>query len=120
LPFVTFNYNTSIHGTPGILPFDMMYSRSCLLPFDLHDGTMSLPSAEKHLNDLSKYVSTIISEARQNIFNRQMKSKSRYDSNRSNPLCQVVDLVLINIFGPTLTPYNTHKTSNGSYDRTAI
>ncbi len=95
LPFVAFNYNTSIHSTSGIVPFNIVYGRSCLLPFDLHDDTLYVPSAGKHLNELSKYLSTITAEARQNILNQQMKHKSRYDSNRSNPLCQVGDLALI-------------------------
>jgi hypothetical protein len=54
LPFVKFNYNTSIHSTSEIVPFNMMYGRSCLLPFDLHDDTLYLPSAGKHRNELSK------------------------------------------------------------------
>ncbi|CAF1038197.1 unnamed protein product [Didymodactylos carnosus] len=35
LPFVSFNYNTNIHTTTEqILPFEMMYGRSPVLPFD--------------------------------------------------------------------------------------
>ncbi|CAF5067177.1 unnamed protein product, partial [Rotaria socialis] len=31
LPFVTFNYNTSIHTTTGQIPFELMLGRSLIL-----------------------------------------------------------------------------------------
>ncbi|CAF1490069.1 unnamed protein product [Rotaria sordida] len=34
LPFVTFNYNTTIHKTTGQIPFELIYGRSPTLPFD--------------------------------------------------------------------------------------
>ena len=34
LPFVTFNYNTSIHATTKQAPFEIMFGRSPILPFD--------------------------------------------------------------------------------------
>ncbi|CAF1248724.1 unnamed protein product [Rotaria sordida] len=37
LPFVTFNYNTSIHSSTKQIPFEMMYGRSPVLPFDHQD-----------------------------------------------------------------------------------
>ncbi len=99
LPFVTFNYNTSVHTISGIVPFNMMYGRSPLLPFDLHDGTVSLPSDKKHVNDLHKYLSIITTQARQNILNQQIKYKTHYDSNRSDPSYKVGDTVLIKNIG---------------------
>ncbi|CAF4694884.1 unnamed protein product, partial [Didymodactylos carnosus] len=42
LPFVTFNYNTALHATTKQIPFEMMYGRSPILPFDHQDPTVSL------------------------------------------------------------------------------
>jgi hypothetical protein len=53
LPFVTFNYNTSVHATSGIVPFNMMCGHSPLLPFDLHDRTVSLPTDKNRLMAIS-------------------------------------------------------------------
>jgi len=54
LPFVTFNYNTSVHATSGMVPFNMMRGHSPLLPFDLHDRTVSLSTDKNRLMAISQ------------------------------------------------------------------
>ncbi|CAF4193297.1 unnamed protein product [Rotaria magnacalcarata] len=95
LPFVIFNYNTTIHATSNNIPFDIMYGRSPLLPFDYHNGMVSLPSETTYVHELNKYLSMITNNARHHILNQQTKYKIRYDSNRSNPDYKIGDIVLI-------------------------
>ncbi|CAF2749573.1 unnamed protein product [Rotaria sp. Silwood2] len=78
LPFVTFNYNTTIHATSNNIPFNMMYGRSPLLPFDYHTGIVSLPSEKTYMHDLNKYLSMITNNARYHILNQQTKYKIRW------------------------------------------
>jgi hypothetical protein len=99
LPFVTFNYNTSVHTTSGNIPFNMMYGRRPLLPFDHHNGMVSLPPNQKHINDVNEYLSILTADARQNILNQQKKYKTRYDSSRSDPSYKIGDIVLIKNIG---------------------
>ncbi|CAF3616491.1 unnamed protein product, partial [Rotaria socialis] len=95
LPFVTFNYNTTIHATSNNIPFNMMYGRSPLLPFDYHNGMVSLPSETTYVHELNKYLSMITNNARDHILNQQTKYKIRYNSNRSNPDYKIEDIALI-------------------------
>ena len=48
LPFVTFNYNTSIHTTTGQIPFELMYGRSPILPFDQQQPIVQLTQDPEH------------------------------------------------------------------------
>nr|ABL86696.1 putative pol protein [Adineta vaga]ABL86699.1 putative pol protein [Adineta vaga] len=95
LPFVTFNYNTSIHSTTGQVPFEMMYGRSPTLPFDQQQPVVSLTQDPQHSYKLQQYLSTLAEQAKDNILYRQMKYKQRYDRYRTNPTHKINDLVLI-------------------------
>ena len=57
LQFVAFNYNTSIHTTTGQIPFEMIFGRSPVLPFD----------DPKHVDKLKQYLVELTSIARKNI-----------------------------------------------------
>jgi hypothetical protein len=95
LPFVTFNYNTCIHTTTGQIPFEMMYGRSPILPFDQQQPIVTLAQDSEHTNKLKQYLSTLSECAKTNILKQQHKYKERYDRHRTNPTHKINDLVLI-------------------------
>ena len=100
LPLVTFNYNSNIHATTKHVPFEMMYGRSPTLPFDLQDGNVSLTYDAMHTKRLEQYLSTMTSQAKQNITKSQHQYKQRYDKNRSDPSYSVGELVLVQTLKP--------------------
>ena len=97
LPFVTFNYNTSIHTTTGQIPFEMIYGRAPVLPFDQQRPLVNLIEDPKHVDKLKQYLAELTSIARNNIVRHQHKYKERYDRHRKNPTYNVNDLVLVKV-----------------------
>ncbi|CAF3386340.1 unnamed protein product [Rotaria socialis] len=97
LPFVTFNYNTSIHTTTGQIPFELIYGRSPILPFDQQQPLVTLSHDSEHKSKLNQYLSTLTEQAKIKILKQQRQYKERYDQHRTNPNHKVGDLVLIKI-----------------------
>ncbi|CAF4440962.1 unnamed protein product, partial [Adineta steineri] len=95
LPFVTFNYNASIHSSTKQIPFEMMYGRTPVLPFDYQDPNVIISHDPEQINKLTKYLSSLSEKAKQNITASQERSKQRYDTNRANPSYNTGDLVLV-------------------------
>ena len=95
LAFVTLNYNTSIHSSTKQIPFEMMYGRTPVLPFDTQDTTVTLSHDPEYLNKLKNYLSSLNEIARKNILTTQDKYKQRYDTNRIDPSYKIGDLVLV-------------------------
>ena len=95
LPFVTLNYNTSIHSSTKQIPFEMMYGRLPILPFDYQDNNVTLSYDSEHSKKLTLFLSSLCEQAKQNIIRNQERYKKRYDTNRSNPNYNIGDLVLV-------------------------
>ena len=95
LPFVTFNYNTAIHATTRITPFELMHGRKATLPFDQQDAIISLTQDPVHVQKLNAYVDELADTARSNITKSQQQYKTRYDSNRQDLQLKLNDLVLV-------------------------
>ena len=98
LPYVTFNYNTSIHTTTGTIPFELMYGRLPILPFDHQQPIVTLSQDPEHIKKLKQYLLSLTEHAKINILQQQKKYKQRYDHYRTNPVYKINDLVLIQVF----------------------
>jgi transposase InsO family protein len=95
LPFVTFNYNTSIHSSTKQIPFEMMYGRMPVLPFDYQPDNVTLSYDSEHAKKLNQFLKTLNEQAQINIIKNQAQYKQRYDTNRSDPSYNIGDLVLV-------------------------
>ncbi len=73
----------------------MMFGRTPVLQFDLQEEIISLEQDSEHVKKLNTYLSSMTEQARENIQKNQAKYKSRYDQHRSNPSCNINDLVLV-------------------------
>lgn len=100
LAFVIFNYNTSIHSSTKQIPFEMMYGRKPVLPFDHQEENVTLDIDPEHTTKLNQYLATLNEQAKRNIMIQQQQYKHRYDQNRSNPSYNINDLVLIKKINP--------------------
>ncbi|CAF0910312.1 unnamed protein product [Rotaria sordida] len=95
LPFVTFNYNASIHSSTKQIPFEMMFGRLPVLPFDYQDANVTLTHDSEYVKKLNQFLSKLNEQAKLNIIKNQERYKQRYDTNRSDPLYNIGDLVLV-------------------------
>jgi len=100
LPFVTFNYNTSQHSSTQQIPFEMMYGRTAVLPFDHQDDLVTISHDSEHSRKLHEFLLSINSLAKEHILKQQARYKLRYDNNRSNPSYNIGDLVLVKTLHP--------------------
>ncbi|CAF4992439.1 unnamed protein product [Rotaria sp. Silwood1] len=103
LPFVTFNYNTSIHKTTGQIPFELIYGRSPTLSFDQQQPLVTLSQDPEYKSKLSHYLATLTGQAKVKILSQQTKYKERYDRYRMNPTYKVGDIVLIKTFNKLIS-----------------
>lgn len=83
LPFVTFNYNTAIHATTKITPFDQQ------------DAIIALTQDLAHIQKLNQYIDLLLNTARSNITKSQQLYKKRDDSHRQDLQLKMNDLVLV-------------------------
>jgi hypothetical protein len=100
LPFVTLNYNSTPHSTTKTIPFELMYGRSPVFPSDPQHPLVSLPHDPYYPNKLNQYISNLTDITRRNITTTQQRYKSRFNTNRSNPVYQINDIVLVKTIHP--------------------
>ena len=95
LPFVIFNYNTSIHATTKYTPFEMIHGRQAILPFDQQETLIAITNDAEHGQKLKDYIEKLTKDARTNITKSQQQYKNRYDLNRQELQLKINDLVLV-------------------------
>ena len=95
LPYVTFNYNTSVHATTKQVPFEMMHGRRPTLPCDQQPDIVSLETEPEHPNKIKEYLERLAGETRRNILENQRQYKARYDAYRQDWSLKINALVLV-------------------------
>ena len=100
LPYVIFNYNTSSHSTTNIIPFELMYGRSPVLPCDPQDPMVSLQIDPQHFTKLHQHISSLTTAAQHRLRSAQNLYKVRFNAHRSNPSYAINDLVLVKTLHP--------------------
>ncbi|CAF1100763.1 unnamed protein product [Didymodactylos carnosus] len=75
LPLVTFNYNSTIRATTKQIPFEMMFGRAPILPFDFQEETISLGQDPEHVKKLNAYLFSMTERVRESIRRNQENTK---------------------------------------------
>ena len=99
LPVVQFSYNTSIHSSTGIQPFELQFGRKSKTLLDLIVSSPSLEirdiSARECLKDMKTQVSKQIKVAQDVISKSMLKQKASYDQKGSFRQYGKGDLVML-------------------------
>ncbi|CAM4954622.1 unnamed protein product [Rotaria socialis] len=95
LPFVTFNYNTTIHRTTNQIPFELIYGRKPILPFDQQQPLVTLSQDPEHKTKLNQHLSVLTEQPKATILEQQRKYREHYDRYRTNPIYKINDIILV-------------------------
>ena len=95
LPSIVYAYNTGVHASTGLTPYEVAFARCPKSPFDGISPTINLPAAHTFTPYLKRVRHLLTTHARQNISAQQSRWRQRYDQHRSNPSYQIGDLVYV-------------------------
>lgn len=94
-----FAYNASRHAVTQLTPYEMVFGRTCRLPFDLPKRTTTIVEHHHYATQLRQHLDFATQAARSNIANSQRRSKQRYDANRSDQTHSIGDFVYVKRLG---------------------
>jgi hypothetical protein len=77
-----------------------MYGRSPVFPSDPQHQLVSLPHDPHYSKKLSEHISNLTDITKRNITITQQRYKSRFDTNRYNPVYKINEIVLIKTVHP--------------------
>ncbi|CAF3147486.1 unnamed protein product [Rotaria sp. Silwood2] len=78
-------YNTGIHSTTNISPFELTYGRPANLPTDHPPTSYTFNQPNDYFNQLVRMLQYYHETVKQNIIKQHQASKIRYDCRRKNP-----------------------------------
>jgi hypothetical protein len=96
LPSIVYAYNTSIHSTTQLMPYEVAFGRRPKSPFDPTSPTINLPPLHSFYPYLKRTRRLLTTQARNNILRHQSQWQQRYNTNRSNPSYRVGASVYVN------------------------
>ena len=97
LPSIVYAYNTSVHATTNLIPYEVAFARRPKSPFDPMSPTIDLPPAHSFHRSLQRTRQVLTDQARHNIHLQQSRWRHRYNRNRSNPSYHVGSQVYVNV-----------------------
>lgn len=95
---IVFAYNTGIHSSTKISPYELTFGRAANLPPDHPPTAFTFPHSHDYHHQLIRNLQYIHTTARDNIIHQQQQSKIRYDRRRNDPHYKLNDIVLTRIF----------------------
>ncbi|CAF1497794.1 unnamed protein product [Adineta ricciae] len=99
LPSIVYAYNTSVHSTTQLMPYEVAFGRRPKSPFDAASPTINLPPLHSFYPYLQQTRRLLLSAARRNILYHQSQWQQRYNRNRRNPSYHVGDLIYVHVTG---------------------
>lgn len=97
LPSIVYAYNTSVHSTTQLTPYELAFARHPKSPFDPISPTLNLPPLHSFYPYLQKVRRLLTIKARTNILQHQSRWQQRYNQNRRNISYQKGDLVYVQV-----------------------
>lgn len=95
---VTFAYNTGVHVSTNILPFELTYGRQVHLPTDPPPTTLTFPQHHDYYQQLTRGLTHYYRTAKEFMFKQYQKTKTRYDLRRTDPQYELGTIVLTRLF----------------------
>ena len=99
LPIVQFSYNTSVHSSTGIQPFELQFGRSSRTLLDLFVSESKFSDRQvpvsECLKKIKSQVSRQVKQAQGSISESMLKQKAHYDKKESFRCYKKGDLVLL-------------------------
>ncbi|CAF3235826.1 unnamed protein product [Rotaria sp. Silwood2] len=95
---IIFAYNTGIHSTTNISPFELTFGRPANLPTDHPPRAFTFSKPNDYFHQLVRNLKHYHAAVKENILHQQQRSKIRYNYHRQNPEYYLGTAVLTRIF----------------------
>ena len=95
LPSIIYAYNTSVHASTHLTPYELAFARCPRTPFADSNSPLPLPPAHTFAPYLREVRKLLTDRARLNIALHQSRWRRRYDCHRANPSYAVGDMVYV-------------------------
>lgn len=97
LPSIVYAYNTSVHSTTQLTPYELAFARHPKSPFDPVSPTINLPPLHSFYPYLKRVRHHLTIKAQTNILNHQSRWQQRYNQNRRDISYRKGDLVYVRV-----------------------
>ena len=98
LDAIVFAYNTGVHSSTKMSPYELTFGRSANFPPDPPPKTFTFSHPHDYYHQLTRNLKYFYKIAKDNILHQQKQSKIRYDRNRHDPHYRLGTTVLSRMF----------------------